>query len=59
MAVWHQQFQIAQFICQDETLQSLIIHCDKVNLPLKTQRNPFERMAKHPFIWLIPQRMKQ
>jgi ankyrin repeat protein len=29
MAVYHKQIQIVEFICQDETLQSLINHCDK------------------------------
>lgn len=28
MAVWHQQEEIVRFICQDETLQSLINHTD-------------------------------
>jgi len=29
MAVWHQQEEIVQFICKDETLQSLINHTDE------------------------------
>lgn len=41
MAVWHQQAEIVEFICQDETLQSLINHCDEVILSLENRKINF------------------